>query len=144
VRVSRFYLGEPALGPTGERASVEPHPYGRVALWMSLFDERHKGDFTELERARALRGVIERTPELERASPRTCPEPVRVPVFLVHGTGDRVVPYTETLWNQKQLAATTDVQALVSAAIAHAEYTPPSWWDRLTLIEFMVDAVAGL
>jgi pimeloyl-ACP methyl ester carboxylesterase len=144
VRVSRFYLGEPALGPTGEPALVEPHPYGRVALWMSLFDEPHKGEFTEAERARALRGVTERTPELERASPRSCPEPVRVPVFLVHGTADRVVPYTETLWNEQQLARQTEVHALVSAAIAHAEYTPPSWWDRLTLIEFMVGAVSGL
>lgn len=144
VRVTRFYLGEPALGPTAEPALVEPHPYGRVALWMSLFDERHKGEFTEVERTRALRGVIERTKELERASPASCPEPVRVPVFLVHGTADRVVPYTETLWNEQQLGRHTEVHALVSAAIAHAEYTPPSWWDRVTLIEFMVDAVSGL
>jgi pimeloyl-ACP methyl ester carboxylesterase len=144
VRVTRFYLGEPALGPAGERAQVEPHPYGRVALWQSLFDERHKGEFSELERARALRGVVDSTAELERASPRTCPEPVSVPVFLVHGTADRVVPYTETLWNAQQLSAHTEVHSLVSAAIAHAEYTPPSWWDRLQLIEFMVDAVAGL
>jgi pimeloyl-ACP methyl ester carboxylesterase len=144
VRVTHFYLGEPALGPMAERALVEPHPYGRVALWMSLFDERHKGEFTELEQVRALKGVTAQASELERASPRTCPEPVRVPVFLVHGTGDRVVPYTETLWNERQLAQHTEVHALVSAAIAHAEYTPPSWWDRVTLIEFMVDAVAGL
>ena len=144
VRVTRFYLGEAALGPAGERALVEPHPYGRVALWQSLFDERHKGEFTELERARALRGVIDGTAELERASPRTCAEPVRVPVFLVHGTADRVVPYTETLWNTQQLSAHGEVHTLVSAAIAHAEYTPPSWWDRVQLIEFMVDALAGL
>jgi dipeptidyl aminopeptidase/acylaminoacyl peptidase len=88
--------------------------------------------------------VVDSTAELERASPRTCPEPVRVPVFLVHGTADRVVPYTETLWNARQLSAHTEVHTLVSAAIAHAEYTPPSWRDRLQLIEFMVDAVAGL
>jgi pimeloyl-ACP methyl ester carboxylesterase len=144
VRVTRFYLGEPALGPAGQRAMVEPHPYGRVALWQSLFDERHKGEFTESERARALRGVIDSTAELGRASPRTCAESVRVPVFLVHGTADRVVPYTETLWNTQQLSAHGEVHTLVSAAIAHAEYTPPSWWDRVQLIEFMVDALAGL
>jgi pimeloyl-ACP methyl ester carboxylesterase len=144
ARVSRFYLGEKALGPMAEAALVEPHPYGRVALYMSLFGERHKGEFSELERTRALRGLIDNTAELARASPRSCPEPVRVPAFLVHGTGDRVVPYTETLWNQRQLAAQTKVRALVSAAIAHAEYTPPSWWDRLVLIEFMADAVSGL
>jgi len=144
ARVSRFYLGEKALGPMAEAALVEPHPYGRVALWMSLFNEKHKGEFSELERTRVLRGILDNTAELDRASPRTCSEPVQVPVFLVHGTGDRVVPYTETLWNEKQLTGHARVQSLVSAAIAHAEYTPPSWWDRLVLIEFMADALAGL
>lgn len=144
ARVSRFYLGEKALGPLAEPALVEPHPYGRVALWQSLFGAPHKGEFSEAERLRVLRALEAGAAALSRASPRTCPQPLHIPVFLVHGTGDRVVPYTETLWNSRQLGAQTEVRTLVSAAIAHAEYTPPSWWDRLVLIEFMADAVAGL
>ncbi|MDB4989961.1 MAG: hypothetical protein JWN04_5139 [Myxococcaceae bacterium] len=140
-RVSRFYLGEPALGPHGERAPVEPHPYGRVALWMSLYGERHTGEFSEAERLRALGGVAARGPELDLASPRTCSQPVHVPLFLVHGTGDRVVPYTETLWNAQQFGLQTSVHTLVSPAIAHAEYAPPSWRERVGLIEFIAGAL---
>jgi alpha-beta hydrolase superfamily lysophospholipase len=141
ARVSRFYLGEPALGPMAERALVEPHPYGRVALWMSLFGERHKGEFSEAERVTALKGVLARTAELSRASPSSCPSAIQIPLFLVHGTGDRVVPYTETLWNEHQLGQQTTVETLISPAIVHAEYAPPSWWERLQLIEFIVDAL---
>lgn len=152
ARVSRFYLGEPALGPLAEPArvqatpetparTIEPHPYGRVALWMSLYGQKHTGAFTEAERVQVLRGVLQRSAELELASPRTCPEPLRVPLFLVHGTADRVVPYTETLWNARQFAGQTSVHTLISAAIAHAEYSPPSWWERLQLIEFMARAL---
>lgn len=141
VRVTSFYWGAPALGPDGERASVEPHPYGPSSVWMALFGEKHRGAFRDEERARALAGLAAHAAELERASPSTCPEPVRVPVHLVHGTGDRVVPYTETLWNARQLAPRTEVEVLISPAIVHAEYEPPSWWERVKLVEFIVHAL---
>lgn len=141
LRVSRFFLGEPALGPGGERADVTPHPYSLRALFLSLFAEARKGALSEVERARAQAGLRAREADLAAASPSGCPEPVRVPVRLVHGTGDRVVPFTESLWNARQLAGQTDVDALISPAIAHAEYAPPSWWDRLALVEFIVGAL---
>ena len=141
ARVSRFFLGDPARGPAGEVAPITPHPYSQKALFRSLFGEDHKGPVRPDERARALRGLAQRAGELGRASPSACPEPVRVPVHLVHGTGDRVVPYTETLWNARQLARSADVAQLISPAIVHAEYAPPSLWDRLQLVEFIVGAL---
>lgn len=141
VRVTRFYWGEPAPGPLGELADVKPHPYGRTSVWLSLFGEKHRDNFTDEERARALRGIAEHAAELERASPSTCPEPITVPVHLAHGTADRIVPPTETLWNERQLSARTAVDTLISPAIVHAEYEPPSLRDRLDLVEFIVDAL---
>ena len=141
ARVSRFFLGEAARGPAGEQARVEPHPYSQKALFLALFGESHKGPVRPEERARALRGLEARAGELARASPSACPEPVRVPVYLVHGTEDRVVPYTETLWNARQLAQQTEVAQLISPAIVHAEYAPPSLWQRLQLVEFIVGAL---
>lgn len=141
ARVSRFFLGEPAHGPAGEVADVKPHQYGRTAIWMSLFGAPHNAAFNAQERARALSAIAAATPELDRASPSHCPTAIDVPIFLVHGTGDRVVPYTETLWNQRQLGAQTEVRVLVSPAIVHAEYDPPSWWERVQLVEFIVRAL---
>jgi len=141
VRVTDFYWGEAARGPDREVADVAPHPYGRTSVWMSLFGQKHRDNFSEDERTRARTELARHRAELERASPSTCPEPVTVPVHLVHGTHDRVVPYTETLWNARQLAARTRVETLISPAIVHAEYAPPSWQDRLALVEFIVDAL---
>lgn len=141
LRVSRFFLGEPARGPGGERADVTPHPYSHKALFMSLFGEPHKGPISPAQRARALAGLTARSEALALASPAACPEPVRVPVHLLHGTGDRVVPFTETLWNARRLARETEVATLISPAIVHAEYAPPSLWDRVALVEFIVDAL---
>lgn len=141
ARVARFFLGEPAEGPHGERAAVSPHPYSLRALWMTLFGEKHKGGYSDDERARARAELARREGDLARASPSHCPGPVRVPVSLVHGTGDRVVPYTESLWNAERLARVTQVKVLISPAIVHAEYQPPTLWDRVGLVEFIVDAL---
>jgi pimeloyl-ACP methyl ester carboxylesterase len=141
LRVTRFYLGRAALGPEGQRAAVEPHPYGQSSLWMSLFGEKKKRPLDAKERALALQGLADNAGELALASPSACPEPVRVPVHLVHGTGDRIVPYTESLWNARQLAEHTSVDTLISPAIVHAEYDPPTWWERVQLVEFIVGAL---
>ena len=139
-RVSRFFLGTAATGPEGVSAGVEPHPYGRVVLYRSLFDLPHRGPFTPDEKERVQAALTKARDSLDRASPSHCPRPVDLPVFLLHGRGDRVIPYTETLWNQAQLARTTHVESLISDAIAHAEYEPPSLWERLRLVHFMARA----
>lgn len=141
ARVSRFFLGEPVRGPAGEAPGVEPHQYGRTVIWSSLFGDKHNAPFTAEERTRALAGLDGIAAELARASPSACPEPLSVPLFLVHGTGDRVVPYTETLWNEQQFSDETSVRVLISPAIVHAEYDPPSLWDRVGLVEFIVRAL---
>jgi pimeloyl-ACP methyl ester carboxylesterase len=139
-RVSRFYLGEPAPAPNGSPALVEPHPYGRVALWMSMFGQKHRGEFKPDERQRALEGVLARRALLKAASPSGCAA-LKVPLYLVHGSGDRIVPYTETLWNEHQFTPQVHVRTLISPAIVHAEYDPPSLWERLALIAFVVDGL---
>jgi pimeloyl-ACP methyl ester carboxylesterase len=140
VRTALFFLGESALGPGGERAEVSPHGYGREVLWHSLYGTAHKGPFSTAERAQLL-AALARPPEaLLQASPSHCPGPVHVPVYLAHGEGDRIVPFTETLWNKALFAPQTHVTALISPAIAHAEYHPPALRDRLRLIDFMARA----
>lgn len=137
LRVSRFFLGEPTLGPDGERAAVTPHPYGATVLFQSLFGEKHRGKLRAGERERLEAALGERAQELRRASPVSCPEAPRVPLHLLHGPADGIVPYTESLWNARQFGAATEVQLLISPAIAHAEYAPPDLWERLALVGFM-------
>lgn len=139
LRVTRFILGEPALGPGGVRARVTPHPYGAAVLFQSLFGERHRGELREHERARLAEALEGRAAQLRAASPSGCPAPPRVPLHLIHGRADAIVPFTETLWNAREFERATRVEVLISSVIAHAEYAPPTLRERLALVEFMAD-----
>ena len=46
---------------------------------------------------------------------------VRVPVHLLHGRGDTLVPFTETLRMQRALVEHTSVRTTVSRLFAHAQ-----------------------
>jgi pimeloyl-ACP methyl ester carboxylesterase len=138
-RVTRFILGEPALGPDGERADVTPHPYGAAVLFQSLFGERHRGQLRDDERARLATALAGRAEELRQASPSGCQDPPRVPLHLVHGLADGIVPFTESLWNARQFSASTRVELLISPVLGHAEYSPPTLRERLELVAFMAE-----
>jgi pimeloyl-ACP methyl ester carboxylesterase len=139
--VSRFFLGESALGPDGKRAPLKPHGYGATVLFQSLFAEKHKGAITLQDKMRVERALSEREQELRDASPASCPGSPEVPLYLVHGLGDRIIPYTESLWNAQQFGPRTPVTVLVSPAIVHAEYAPPTLRERLDLVSFMAAAL---
>lgn len=139
--VARFFLGEPARGPDGRAAQLKPHGYGTTVLFQSLFGETHKGPLLDAEKARLQRALAQKAAELAAASPAQCPGPPRVPLFMVHGPGDRIIPYTETLWNERQFAPDTRVTVLISPAIVHAEYKSPSLYERWQLVNFMAAAL---
>jgi pimeloyl-ACP methyl ester carboxylesterase len=140
ARTARFLLGEQAYGPAGEGAAVAPHPYGRKVIWRALFGVDPPKPFGETERQQALTAIAGAA-LLDDASPSHCPGPVHVPVFLAHGLGDTIIPYTETLWNRERLALEAPLHALLSPAIGHAEYSAPSLADRLELVAFIARAL---
>jgi pimeloyl-ACP methyl ester carboxylesterase len=139
--VSRFFLGEPAHTPDGRTLALKPHGYGGTVLFASLFGEQHKGPIRASEKERLAQALKAHGAELAAASPAHCPEPPFVPLYMVHGLGDRIIPYSETLWNAHQFASSTDVTVLISPAIGHADYGPPSFWQRAQLVNFMAAAL---
>jgi hypothetical protein len=62
-------------------------------------------------------------------------------VHLAHGLGDSIVPYTETLWNAAALGEQTSVEVLVSPVLGHADYAPPTAYQRFQLVDFMAQAL---
>lgn len=140
VRVSRFALGEPVRGPEGDVFPLKPHVYARKAMLRFFL-----GDGETVQEGPALtefltQALATRTPELHELSPSACRHPIEVPVHLVHGQGDNVIPAIETLWLARNLATRSPAEVLVSPAISHAEYAPPTPWQRFQLIEFMAKA----
>ena len=140
VRVARFALGETVHGPDGQAFPLAPNAYARKAMLGFFFGE--SGGIPHGPALRELLGLAleARAPELRELSPLACREPIRVPVHLVHGLGDNVIPYTETLWLARDLKTSRPPEVLVSPAISHAEYAPPTLAQRVQLIEFMAKA----
>lgn len=64
---------------------------------------------------------------------------VQVPVYLLHGAGDSVIPPSETDWAARELGARAHA-ALVSPLIEHVELNhEASLRDELALVEFMAN-----
>ena len=140
VRSSRFALGESVRGPDGHVFPLKPHVYARKAMLHFFL-----GDSASAPEGPALtqlltQALATRAPELHELSPSACQHPIEVPVHLVHGQGDNVIPYIETLWLARKLKTRAPAEVLVSPAISHAEYAPPTPWQRFQLIEFMAKA----
>lgn len=83
------------------------------------------------------RGLAAVQPELDAASPHFYLAKVHVPVMLLHGSADNVVPPTETLWLQHDLPAGVLRDALISPAIGHVEVGGASAMDQFRLIHWM-------
>jgi pimeloyl-ACP methyl ester carboxylesterase len=80
--------------------------------------------------------------QLAAVSPGAHLAELRVPVFLLHGAGDRVIPSSETEWLAHDTPRGLLRAALVSPAIEHVELEgKPSLGDELALVHFMGDVL---
>jgi dienelactone hydrolase len=78
-------------------------------------------------------------PDLATLSPRGHLERIPVPVYLLHGTGDSVIPPEETTWGGLELEHEHHPHvALVTPLIEHVEMSKkPSARDQIALVSFM-------
>jgi dienelactone hydrolase len=75
--------------------------------------------------------------ELRALSPSGRIARLRIPVYLVHGAGDSVIPASETEWAERELQGRDHI-ALVSPLLEHVEVNKPAGIaDRLALVRFM-------
>lgn len=93
--------------------------------------------------APALDDEIERLrPAFAAVSPSAHLASIRVPVFLLHGAGDTVVPSSETEWLAHDMPHGVLREALVSRAIEHVELQGKTdLGDELALVHFMSDVL---
>ncbi len=85
-----------------------------------------------------LAEIDRRRDQLAAASPAGHLRFLHVPVLLLHGTDDTVVPPTELLWLKREIPPGYLVDALVSPAISHVEVDKKvTLRDRLALVHWM-------
>jgi dienelactone hydrolase len=81
-------------------------------------------------------------PAFAAVSPSAHLASVRVPVFLLHGAGDSVIPSSETEWLAHDTPRAMLREALISRAIEHVELEGDSkLGDELALVHFMSDVL---
>jgi len=82
--------------------------------------------------------------ELRAVSPASGLAGVHVPVFLVHGEGDPIVPALETAWLAQEVPKAALRAALITPVLRHAELAaPPTVGDQLDIVRFVAGFLAA-
>ena len=86
-----------------------------------------------------MKQVIARhRPEMASVSPHGHVSSLHVPVLLLHGAADNVIPPSELLWLQNDTPPRYLKNALISPAISHVSMEgEPSFGDKFRLVHFM-------
>ena len=81
--------------------------------------------------------------EMDAVSPASQVYRIHVPVMLLHGAGDNVVPPSETLWLAKDIPAKQLRAVLISPAISHVELgNGATLADKWRLVHFVEQMLA--
>jgi len=131
----------------------------RLLLWEQVDDSRkqserlsppsrQKMDLLYKHDVDALAGemkqsIVRHHAEMFPVSPHGHMASLHVPVFLLHGAADNVIPPTELLWLQQDVPAKVLRGALISHAISHVSMEgEPSFSDKFRLVHFMAQVLA--
>ena len=108
----------------------------KTAVCTSLF--AHVADDTlEVIGPRVMELIADNQSALNALSPAGRLHDVPVPIYLLHGSSDTVIPATEVAWAERELAG-RDYRAIVTPLIDHVEVSKQAtWWDKVELVDFM-------
>lgn len=91
-----------------------------------------------------LRELPSMAATMQAASPAGRLDAVRIPVFLLHGAHDNVVPPSESLFSAREARASRSVHVLVSNQIGHAEMgKEENHREQLELLHFMAELLGA-
>jgi pimeloyl-ACP methyl ester carboxylesterase len=109
-------------------------PAGRAT--MKLLMARQIGDL----RTKLLDAIHADQSQLSAISPEGKLGNLRVPVFVLHGSTDDIIPSTESLWLEKDIPRIYLRAALITPAFSHVDPDKgASWQDELRLVGFLAD-----
>lgn len=92
-----------------------------------------------------LAGIVQHKDEMAAVSPHEKLSRLRVPVFLLHGADDDVIPPAETLWLARDIPAAELRRVLVSSALHHVDTNLGANWPAdLKLVSFMAAVIRAL
>ena len=130
------------------------HEALRLLLWEKVDESRKRAELLSPPSRRkmellythhveALSGELQQViadhhAEMSAVSPHGRLQSMHVPVLLLHGSADNVIPPSELLWLEHDVPSAFMKSALVSPAISHASMEgKPTLADNLRLVHFM-------
>ena len=140
----------------------EDVPVARDALRFWLWEERDRaretakglgpeakakidqlfGDHVDAISSELLAEIAKSQDAMTPVSPHDHMASIHVPIFLLHGAGDTVIPPTETLWLAADAPKGTVRNVLVSPALVHVELEgEPSFADKWAIVHFMAQVL---
>jgi len=143
----------PAEDVAAVRAVLRAHLYednAAEALASRALNEQQKGealalmDATSAETKARIASVIAKdAAEMKQLSPGEGLKTLTVPVYLLHGEGDNVIPAAETLWMEKELRPDVLRAALVSPVLSHVNLdgAAPSAKEEWRLMHFFAQVM---
>ena len=92
----------------------------------------------DLVRPQLLAAIHADAAELASLSPNGQIAQLRVPVFILHGATDTVIPPAESLWLAKEVPRREVRAVLITPAFTHVDLQhKASWADQLRLVDFI-------
>jgi dienelactone hydrolase len=126
----RLWLYEQPDAARAKAASLSPAGRAKIEL---LFSKHRESLRDEL-----LTDITASEKQMDAVSPHGKIGNIAVPVLLLHGTGDEVIPASESQWLASEIPPQHLGALLISPAITHVEVGgKPSVGDKLALVHFM-------
>jgi pimeloyl-ACP methyl ester carboxylesterase len=93
-------------------------------------------------RPKLLEAIVDDQSQLATISPEGKLAGLRVPVFILHGSTDDVIPSTESLWLEKEIPRPYLKGALITPAFSHVDpEKSPTWPEELRLVGFLASVL---
>ena len=81
-------------------------------------------------------------PQLAALSPQGKLGNLQVPVFILHGSTDDIIPSTESIWLQREVPPKYLREVLITPAFSHVDPDKSATWgDQLRLVGFLADVL---
>ncbi|HXZ14284.1 MAG TPA: alpha/beta fold hydrolase [Candidatus Sulfotelmatobacter sp.] len=81
-------------------------------------------------------------PQLDAISPHGRIAGLRIPVFILHGTADDIIPASESAWLQREVPPADLRAALITPVFSHVDAKKSGdWWEKLRLVQFIAEVL---
>lgn len=128
----RYWLWEQPQNAQPLLARLSPEGRTTVELLMARRIDRL--------RPRLLDAIQMDRSQLSAISPQGKLGTLRVPVFILHGLTDDIIPSTESLWLEREIPQPYLRETLITPAFSHVDpEKAASWRDELGLVGFLAD-----